>query len=96
MIFKHMMFHMRTTLTLDSDVAERIRQESLSGKRSQKQIINEALRRGLQTDTPVPAPAPFRVKPFHSNFRPGIDTGKLNQLADELEVEAQLESTIKK
>jgi hypothetical protein len=80
---------MRTTLTLDPDVAERIRMEGRSGKRSQKQIINEALRRGLGGEGGLPAPKPFKVKPFRSAFRAGIDIGKLNQLVDELEVEAQ-------
>lgn len=80
---------MRTTLTLDPDVAERIRQEGRSGKRSQKQIINEALRRGLGCEGELPAAEPFKVKPFRSAFRAGIDLGKLNQLVDELEVEAQ-------
>jgi hypothetical protein len=33
---------MRTTLTLDPDVAERVRREIAAGKRSLKQVINEA------------------------------------------------------
>jgi hypothetical protein len=84
---------MRTTITLEPDVAERIRQEGLSGKRSQKEIINEALRRGLSIgEGQVKQPEPFEVKTFSSRFRNGIDTGKLNQLVDELEVEAQLQA----
>jgi len=85
-----MMQKMRTTLTLDPDVAERIRQEGRSGKRSQKEIINEALRRGLSPGATQSKEPRFRIKPFDSPFRSGIDAGKLNQLVDELEVEAQL------
>lgn len=85
---------MRTTLTLDPDVAEQIRKAGLSGKRSQKEIINDALRRGLRSGNGGTKPEPFRVKTFESPFRPGIDTTKLNQLVDEIEIEAQLESKL--
>lgn len=75
---------MRTTLTLDPDVAARIRAEIKGGKTSLKKAINDALRRGLNP-TQTPRARPYRVKPCSSSFLPGIDPGKLNQLADELE-----------
>lgn len=87
---------MRTTITLEPDVAEKIRQAGRSGKRSQKQIINEALRRGLQSGGQKTKAKPFKIKTFDSPFRTGIDTAKLNQLVDELEVDAQLESKLQK
>ena len=77
---------MRTTLTLDDEIAERLRAEADLGKRSFKEIVNDALRRGLGLDE-NPAPEPFIVHPFSSAFLPGVDSGKLNQLADELEAE---------
>jgi hypothetical protein len=75
---------MRTTLTLEPEIAERLRQEAALGKRSFKRIVNEALARGLGLQAP-PARKPYRVKPHASPFLAGIDPGKLNQLADELE-----------
>jgi len=87
---------MRTTITLEPDVAEKIRQAGRSGTRSQKQIINEALRRGLQTGGEMEKPKPFKIAPFDSPFRAGIDTARLNQMVDELEVEAQLEGKLQK
>lgn len=39
---------MRTTLTIDEEIAERIRQEVALGKRSLKTVINDALRQGLE------------------------------------------------
>lgn len=78
---------MRTTLTLDSDVAERIRQELASGRRTLKDVINERLRVGFGI-TPVSPRRRFKVEPHHSAYQPGIDTAKLNQLIDELEMEA--------
>lgn len=87
---------MRTTITLEPDVAEKIRQAGRSGTRSQKQIINEALRRGLQTGEQKTKPEAYRIETFDSPFRAGIDTAKLNQMVDELEVEAQLEGKLQK
>ena len=78
---------MRTTLTLEAEIAERLQQEVTLGKRPFKAIVNEALRKGLGLDGTKRA-KPYRVKPHSSRLLPGIDPTKLNQLADELEVDA--------
>jgi hypothetical protein len=75
---------MRTTLTIDEELAERIRKEVALGKRSLKAVINDALRRGLGLE-PAKRTKPYRVKPHSSTFAPGVDTGRLNQLVDDLE-----------
>ena len=75
---------MRTTLTIEPEIAERLRQERSLGKRPLKTIINDALKRGLGLESPVPR-EPYRVSPHSSRFLSGVDVGKLNQLADELE-----------
>lgn len=75
---------MRTTLTLEPEVAERLQAEAKLGKRSFKEIVNEALKRGLGLDERPPVEA-FRVTPHASAFLPGVDPGKLNALVDELE-----------
>lgn len=75
---------MRTTLTLEDKIAERLQQEAALGQRSFKQIVNEALAQGLGLQPP-PKRKTYRVKPHASDFVPGVDTGKLNQLADELD-----------
>ncbi|MEZ5276786.1 MAG: hypothetical protein R3F07_10440 [Opitutaceae bacterium] len=80
---------MRTTLTLDPDVAERLRQETASGRRSFKEVVNERLRVGLGLVVEEPH-TPYRVKPHASPFQPGVDSGKLNQLVDELEAGSAL------
>jgi hypothetical protein len=77
---------MRTTLSLDEDVAEKLRELAHRDKRPFKQVVNEVLRRGLAAQAPrARAPRPFRVGGFRSAFRPGVDPLKLNQLNDELE-----------
>jgi hypothetical protein len=56
---------MRTTLTIDDDLAvqlERLRRERDA---SLKEIVNEALRRGLrELKSPAKKRKPFRTKPF--------------------------------
>lgn len=81
---------MRTTLTLDPDVAELVRQSCLSGKLSQKAVINDALRKGLGSGFGKAENPRFKVRPISSPFRSGLDTSRLNQLVDELEAEAFL------
>jgi hypothetical protein len=79
---------MRTTLTLDEDVAAKLRQLAQRRKTSFKQIVNEVLRRGLSTpQTSSRRRRPFKAKTFSSPFRPGVDPLKLGQLSDDLEAQ---------
>jgi hypothetical protein len=77
---------MRTTLTLDDDVAHRLSELSRLTGASFKQVVNETLRAGLQgAEKPAPSLPPFRVTPKAAGFRSGVDVRRLNQLNDELE-----------
>ncbi len=78
---------MRTTLSLDRDVAERLRLEMRRTGKGLKESVNEALRRGLALGGRPPRAPRFRVEPHAFGFKPGIDLDRLNQLADELEAE---------
>jgi hypothetical protein len=76
---------MRTTLTLDPDVAERLLRAVSNGGKSLKATVNEALRIGLgMADKPM-EPPPFRIRAFVAGLQPGIDPDKMNQLLGELE-----------
>lgn len=56
---------------------------------SLKETVNEALRRGLGLVRGAKeSERPYRVTAWDTGFRPGIDTTKLGQLADELEAAA--------
>jgi hypothetical protein len=78
----------RTTLTLDDDVARELAAERRQSGRSLKEVVNSALRRGLRMGEKPPRSLPrFVVEPFSSPFQPGVDSSKLNQLVDELETE---------
>lgn len=78
---------MRTTLTLDPDVAERLRREMRRTHAGMKAVVNETLRLGLGIAGKRPASRPFEVEPHSFDFKPGIDLDRINQLADELEAD---------
>lgn len=80
---------MRTTLTIDPDVAQKIRRRMEEKKLPLKRVVNEALRAGLARAA-KDAPVRFSVEPHPCGFKPGIDPDRLNQLVDEMEVEASL------
>ncbi len=80
---------MKTTLTLDSEIIERLRQEAELGKQSIEATANAALRRGLGFDVPSKR-EPYRIQPHSSDFSSGIDPRRLNRLLDDLEVETFL------
>jgi hypothetical protein len=78
---------MRTTLTLDPDVAERLSRAVRRSDKGLKATVNEALRLGLgMTEKPV-APPVFKIRVFVDGLQPGIDPDKMNHLLDELEAE---------
>ena len=79
---------MRTTLTIDDDVLIELRRRSRAAASGFKGVVNETLRRGLSVgETPSSAQPPFEVRAKSCGFLPGIDPLRLNQLADELEVD---------
>jgi hypothetical protein len=79
---------MRTTLTLDDELARQLKETSRRTDESFKVVVNDAIRRGLRlADQPEPRLPPFVVEPKACGFRPGIDPRRLNRLADELEME---------
>lgn len=80
---------MRTTLTLDDDIADALKEQARLLEKPFKQVVNEALRRGLSPSPEEERPT-FRVKPICGGLRAGIDPLKLNQLNDELEIEDYL------
>jgi hypothetical protein len=77
---------MRTTLTLEPDVALKLKKRMAEQKLTLKDAVNQALRTGLKTPESKPK-TPFKVEPYPFKFKPGVDPNKLNQLLDELEIE---------
>ena len=83
---------MRTTVAIDDDLFEKLRDAAAKRREPFSRIVNEMLRRGLSGQHPRPSRrARFRVEPFDSAFRPGVDPPRLNQLVDDLEVRRVVE-----
>jgi hypothetical protein len=83
---------MRTTVTLDPDVAELLREMAHRMRSSFKKELNSAVRRGL---APVPKSrrARFKVNPVAMGVRAGIDPTRLANVGDDAEVDAFLDLT---
>ena len=81
---------MRTTVTIDPDVAALLKEETEKSRLPFKQVLNQAIRRGLSPTANGPRKV-VRVRPHDFGFKPGIDRDRLNQLLDEMEVEDFLE-----
>ena len=82
---------MRTTVTLETDVARLLREAMHRSRKSFKQVLNIAIRAGLAGGPKKNTAKPFEVKARPMRLRTGLDAARLNQLADELEVNAFLE-----
>jgi len=78
---------MRTTLTLEPDVANLLREAMEREQASLKDVVNEALRRGFRAGVPRPS---LKIVPHASPLQSGIDPRGFNQLAEELEDESAL------
>ncbi len=76
---------MRTTLTLDPDVVRMIRDEAHRVRKPVKEVVNDALRRGLTGPSGRRPRKAYRVQPHSARLLPGVDRSRLNALADELE-----------
>jgi hypothetical protein len=78
----------RTTLTLDKDLALTLRAEARRSGRPLKRIVNETLRAGLAARKQKTARR-YRLTPVHlGGVVPGIDLDKALKLADAIEDEA--------
>jgi hypothetical protein len=79
---------MRTTLTLDDDLAGLLKQRARELGIPFKEAVNRTIRAGIGEATATRRhPTPKTIS--HSfGFKPGVDLDKLGQLADELEAEA--------
>jgi hypothetical protein len=80
---------MRTTLSLDDDLAGLLKRRARELGVPFKEAVNRTIRAGLGEAATAARrhPAPKTI-PHSFGFRPGIDLDKLGQLADELEAEA--------
>lgn len=79
---------MRTTLTLDDDVAAKLKAEMRRTGRSFKETINEALRLALAQRTCVAqtkVDPPFIIHAKDMGLRPGLNYDCISKLLEEIE-----------
>ena len=86
---------MKTTLTLDDDVADYLKEQCRLQDKPFEQVVNEMLRRGLEMSVPsTPAAGdradaklpPFKVIPNHSGFAPGVDPLRLKDVLADMDL----------
>ncbi len=73
---------MRTTITLDDDVAAKLKEEMAVSGRSFKETVNQHLRASLVDPTPK-SRAPFKVRDI--GLRLGLDFTSTSELIERLE-----------
>lgn len=73
---------MRTTVSIEPDLARQLEQRMAAEGKGFKQVLNETLRRGFESQVGE-AQAHYAVRSFSAPLAPGVDLAKVNQLLDE-------------
>jgi hypothetical protein len=89
--WKHHDVYMRTTVTLDDDLAAQLQDLSARLRKPFKEVINDAIRKGLPGAGKPPKIKPFKVKSWNLQLRPGYEGVNYNTLNEELMIEEYLE-----
>lgn len=77
---------MRTTLTLDDDVAAKLKAESRRVGRPFRQVLNETLRRGLASQRAAGRRQPFKVTTRDlGDLKPGLSLNDVAGLLEQIE-----------
>ncbi|HEY3120049.1 MAG TPA: CopG family transcriptional regulator [Vicinamibacteria bacterium] len=77
---------MRTTLTLDEDVAVKLKAEARRSGRSFKVTVNDALRRAFASAPKASRKAPFKVHVRDlGHLRPGLSLDNVADLIEQVE-----------
>jgi hypothetical protein len=75
----------RTTLTLDDDVAAKLRAEARRAGEPFKQTVNRVLRTGLNVRSAAVSAPPFKVKARPLGLRPGFSYDQVWELIEQAE-----------
>ncbi len=77
---------MRTTLTLDDDVAAKLKAESRRAGRPFREIVNETLRRGLMSRRVIAQRQAFKIKVRDlGDLKPGLSFDRVAELIEQVE-----------
>jgi hypothetical protein len=77
---------MRTTLTLDDDVATKLRAEARRAGLPFRDVVNETLRRGLANRRAASSRQTFKIAARDlGDLRPGLSLDNIAELLDQIE-----------
>jgi hypothetical protein len=77
---------MRTTLTLDDDVAAKLKTEAHRARRPFREVVNETLRRGLERRRAGTPRQAFKVTARDlGNLKPGLSLDNIAELIEHVE-----------
>ena len=77
---------MRTTLTIDDDVAFALRKvQEAEPRKPFKEVVNETLRRGLQSEPKAAAKTPFKVRSRSVGLRKDLNFDNIEEVLDILD-----------
>lgn len=80
---------MRTTVTLDDDVVDRLNDRTRQSGGTFEETLNDCLRRGLEQPTTTELAVPFVVQARSMGLRSGIDLDHIGGLLDHFDGPAQ-------
>jgi hypothetical protein len=72
----------RTTVTLDDDLIERIKQESRSRGSSFRNTLNDLLRTALLNNTNKPQRRTLKIKAHHMGYKNGLNHDDVESLLE--------------
>jgi hypothetical protein len=72
-------------LTLEEDVAHKLRESARRSGRSFKEVVNEALRIGLHQQRRARSSHKFAVRPRNLGLRDGLSVDNIGDLLEEIE-----------
>ena len=79
---------MRTTVTLDAEAERLPRNAAERSGQSFKEVLNQAIVKGLADDEITADEEPFEVRTRLMGLRAGYDSGRLNSLAGDMKAGA--------
>jgi len=84
---------MRTTVTLEPDVARLLNDHARRTRKSFKETLNTAVRLGLRRVTESPATEAFTIEARPMGLKAGVDNQRFGALLDDLDADAFIERT---
>ena len=72
----------RTTVTLDDDIVERVKRESRARGASFRDTLNDLLRLALLGFGKTPRRRALKIKPAHMGYKPGLNHDNIESLLE--------------